>query len=182
MSSFAEQIFNTPMPKFALLAKLTNNALIFFTAVPAAVVAVKVVDFWSSVTALVVMFIADFATGLMASYFDWKKSAVKDKWFFGRGEGFSSDKFKKMFAKLIIYLGTPLAVHKFQSTYMIRNFRYETISEAEFGIATFLILIFCANEGYSIFHENLPRCGINVFNLFKRVFSLYKSTKKEIES
>lgn len=165
------------IPNFSFI----TNPYSIILAIPTTAIAVNVVDLWSAVNILFILFLGDLFTGILASYFDWKKKSINDKWFFGKGEGFSSDEFKKAFVKLIIYFGAPLVVQKFQMIFMIKNFRYESISNGEIGIATFLILIFCLNEGYSIFHENLPRCGFNLFGIIKNLIGVYKDTKKEIE-
>jgi phage-related holin len=36
------------------------------------------------------------------------------------------------------------------------------LSDSEIELTTILLLIFCANEFFSIFWENLPRCGLNL--------------------
>ena len=175
-------ITSLSMPKFSLLLGLFQKPWIGVNVLVPTLVVVPVVDFWGAVFLLVILFSVDLVTGLLASYFEWKVLPNKsEKWFFGKGEGFSSDKFKKMFVKLMIYLGTPLVVQHFQELFMIKNFKYETISNAEISIATFLILIFCLNEGFSIFHENLPKCGFNLWERIKKMIGFYKDAKKEIE-
>ena len=170
----------TSIPKFTLITYFFKKPIvILFAAVPSLVLT-PVVDLKASAWILFWLFLADFITGVTASYFDWKKSAKKDKWFFGRGEGFSSDKFKKMFVKAIVYMVTPLAANKFQQTYFLKNLKYESVSDAEITVATFFILIFCINEGFSIFHENLPRCGFNLIERLKKIAKLFYSTKKSL--
>lgn len=181
MKNFIEQITSITMPKFSLMIELVNKPIIGVIALVPTVVVVPVIDFWSAVYILVLLFVGDLITGLLASYFKWKKQLEKrDKWFFGKGEGFSSDKFKKMFVKLIIYLGTPYIVQKFQETFRLHNLKYETISDAEFSIATVLIIVFCLNEGFSIFHENLPECGFNLWERIKKMIGFYKEVKKDL--
>ena len=175
---------NTIFPKFTFLGDLITNPKMAIITIPTtATLSVLVVDFYSVATLLVFAFIADFVTGITASYFIWKENPNrKEKWFFGKGEGFSSDKFKKMFVKLIVYLMTPMAVIKFQESFHIKRFKYEVLSAAEFDIATFILLIFIANEGFSIFHENLPKCGFNLWKSFKKMIGFYKEVKKEINN
>lgn len=173
------QVLGTP--KFKLLAMLLKKPLLLFATIPIAVVTPEI-DLQSVVKVLFYLFVLDFITGLCASYFDWKKDETKkDKWFFGKGEGFSSDKFKKMFVKLIVYAGGPLIINEFQKVFFIKSFRYEIISEASIDIATFLVFLFCLNEGYSIFHENLPKCGFNIFSLAKKLIGIYKETKNDLK-
>ena len=174
---------NTIFPKFTFLGDLITNPKMAIITIPTtATLSVLVVDFYSVATLLVFAFIADFATGLYGSFCDWKKLPErKDKWFFGKGEGFSSDKFKKMFVKLIVYLFTPIGVIEFQETFHLKRVKYEVLSTAEIDVATLLLLIFILNEGFSIFHENLPRCGFNIWKEFKKIIGFYKEVKKEIK-
>jgi hypothetical protein len=169
------------LPKFTLLGILFKKpALLLITVAPTIVVA-PVIDFKKTAWILLYLFLGDLFTGVYASYLDWKKKENKtDKWFFGKGEGFSSDKFKKMGVKGVIYLAFPYFMLKFQETFMIKNLKYETISDAEFTLPTAIILVFCINEGFSIFHENLPRCGFNLFERIKKIAKVFYSTKKSI--
>lgn len=57
--------------------------------------------------------------------------------------------------------------------------RYEPISEAEIDLATFFILLFILNEGYSIFHENLPKCGINIWDSLRKFMKVVKTLKSD---
>lgn len=164
-------------PKFSLF---TQTHLILPTGVASAVVA-QVVDIKIVAWTLFVMFCLDLITGILASYIEWRaKDENRDRWFFGRGEGFQSDKFKKMFFKAIVYTGLPLLLIHFQAVLMLKNFRYDTLSDAEFEWATIAMIVFCLNEGFSIFHENLPRCGFNLWHEIKRMIGFYKDVKKEL--
>ena len=177
-----EQLTSLSMPKFSLLFGLFQNPLIGLNILLPTLVVVPVVDFWGAVWLLMTLFCVDLITGILASYFEWKKLPDKnEKYFFGKGEGFSSDKFKKMFIKLLIYLGTPILVEHFEKIFMIKHFSYKTFSDAEISIATFLILVFCLNEGFSIFHENLPKCGFNFWEQIRKMIGFYKEAKKEIQ-
>jgi hypothetical protein len=175
-------IIDMALPKFTLVAMFLKKPLATLSAVlPTVAVTKLVVDFEGVAWLLFWMFLADLATGLAASYCEWKKSEHFDRWFFGKGEGFSSDKFKKMFLKAMVYIGLPYLIIKFQHILMLKNFKYEKISEAEFEYATIVIIVFCLNEGFSIFHENLPKCGFNLWQQIKRMIGFYKEVKSEIE-
>jgi hypothetical protein len=65
---------------------------------------------------------------------------------------------------------------------MLKNFRYENFSHAEFELATIALIVFCLNEGFSIFHENLPKCGFNLWHRIKKMIGFYKEVKKEINN
>lgn len=113
MSQFLKLIHST-FPKFSLLGEMVNNPNTAFLIITPTATASKVVSIWAAFFVLGMFFLGDLFTGILASYFEWKKSEKKDRWFFGKGEGFSSDKFKKMFIKILIYCGAPLALVKFQ--------------------------------------------------------------------
>lgn len=174
-----KNLLDMAIPKFSFFASVFNYPLIMLSTVPAVIVA-KVVSFESMIYILGWFVLGDLVSGLCAAYFDWKKSNHTEKWFFGNGEGFSSDKFKKMFVKIMVYLAVPFLLVKTQHILMIKNFKYEKISDAEFQYATIAVIIFCLNEGFSIFHENLPRCGFNLWQSIKRMFTFYKKVKQKI--
>ena len=63
---------------------------------------------------------------------------------------------------------------------MLKNFKYESFSDAEFELATIALIVFCLTEGFSIFHENLPKCGFNLWHQIKKMIGFVKEAKKEI--
>ena len=145
------------MPKFTLLQIEVAPVML-----PIAAIATTVVDINSAVLILLYLFLFDFATGLAGSYFEWKKLKDRGRSFFGCDKGFSSDKFKMCFMKGIIYAGFPLVVLKFQQAFMLKNISFKTVTDSQIEVTTVFILIFCANELYSIFWENLPKSGLNL--------------------
>lgn len=168
-------------PKFSLIAEFINHPFIGMLAVTPTIAITPVVDFTKAFVILAILFCTDFVTGTLGSYFTWQEKEDKtDTWFFGKGEGFSSDKFKKTFVKGSVYLGFPLLVNKFQEIFLMKNVKVAWLTEAELNFATFFILVFCAIEGYSIFHENLPKCGFNLFKFIKNILGLYKEIKTDI--
>lgn len=181
MKNLIQETMQIALPKFTLLLEMFTKPIFGLIAITPVIAATPIVDFWSAVHLLKWLFIGDLITGLGASYLEWKKGKKKDRWFFGKGEGFSSDKFKKMFVKIIVYCATPIAMFKLQTTFAIKNIKYETIMDAEMNISTALILLFCLNEGFSIFHENLPKCGFNLWERVRKMIGFYKEVKKEIE-
>jgi len=155
----------TYLPKFSLIALIFKKPIVIIYLTISTVAVMPVVDFYKACTMLVILFIADAITGLGASYCDWKKLKVKkDKTFWGKsGEGFSSDKAKKMGTKALVYMAVPIFFIRFQDVFHVKKFKFESLSSAEMDVATLLILGACAIELYSIFKENLPKCGIDVF-------------------
>jgi len=151
--------------------------------VPPSIAIAPEVSLVAVVWILVWLFLVDLATGLLASYFTWAENRPKGKYFFGQSGGFSSDKFKKCFVKGIIYGAFPLIVLKFQQTFLIKNMSFSAITDSQIDITTICILVFCANEIFSIFWENLPKCGLNVpkgiRNLITGVKEVTNETKDE---
>lgn len=168
------------LPKFSLLATLVEKPVLLIGAIPVIAVS-KVVSYEGVWCLLIWFFLSDLVTGILASYYEWKESDHKERWFFGKGEGFSSDKAKKMGVKLVVYLAVPQMLISLQKTLLIKNFKYSIISDAEFELATIAVLLFCLIEGFSIFHENLPKCGFDLWKSIKSMIGFYKEIKKEIK-
>ena len=171
------------IPKFTLISLIAKDPKLLVPAVPIVGVTKLVVDFEIVGNILLGLFLADLFTGLLASYFIWRKSEHKDRWFFGtgeKGEGFSSDKAKKMGLKALVFLGVPHLCIKLQQALFLKNFKYERISEAEFELATIALIAFCFIEVFSIFCENLPKCGLDIGAYVKKIISGIKCLKKDI--
>ena len=151
---------------------LTNTFIkpISFLVIPPSIVVAPVVKLQDVVLILIILFITDFITGLLSSYFAWCKTVVKGKYFFGQSGGFSSDKFKKSFVKGMVYGGFPLIVLKFQDVFLIKNLHFDSVTNSQLDITTVCILVFCANELFSIFWENLPGCGLNIPQSITKLF------------
>lgn len=149
------------LPKFGIISEAIKNPIIL-TGIAPVIALSPIVDFRDVVFILIWLFIVDLFSGLAASYFVWKKTALKGKWFFGQSQGFSSDKFKKCFVKGIVYGGFPLIVFKFQQVFLIKNISLKAVTDSQMDITTIFLLLFCANEFFSIFWENLPKCGLNL--------------------
>jgi hypothetical protein len=170
----------TAIPNFTLVSLLSKKPALLIPLVPAIAVTKLVVSFEGMALFLLFMFLADLASGLLASYFVWKQSKHYDKWFFGKGEGFSSDKAKKMGIKAAVYLVVPLALVFLQKLLFLKNFKYERLSEAEFEWATVSLIVFCSIEGFSIFHENLPKCGFDLWYKIKKLLQVVTNLKNQI--
>jgi hypothetical protein len=175
-----EKLLAFALPKFTLLSLFIKKPFLLLVSVPAIAAVSQVVSYEGVWFIFCWFFIGDLLTGLLASFYEWKKSDHKERWFFGKGEGFSSDKAKKMGIKLAVYLLVPQLLVNLQKTLLLKNFKYSTISDAEFELATIVVLFFCAIEGFSIFHENLPKCGFDLWKSIKKMIGFYKEAKKEI--
>lgn len=148
--------------------------------IPPAISIAPVVSLESVVWILVWLFLVDLFSGLSASYFTWKKTAHEGKYFFGQSGGFSSDKFKKCFVKGIVYGGFPLIILKFQQTFVLKAISVKALTDSQIDVTTICILVFCVNEIYSIFWENLPQCGLNLPSGIRNFIMGVKDIKNEI--
>ena len=174
------QYLNMALPKFSFLLFAIKKPIVLILTAPVVVVLSQVVSFEGVFQILGWMCLGDLVTGLYGSFCTWKKSDHKDRWFFGKGEGFTSDKAKKMGVKIAVYLSVPLLLIHLQKTLLLKNFKYESFSDAEFEWATAILILFCLIEGFSIFHENLPKCGFNLWKSVKKMIGFYKEFKNEI--
>jgi len=156
---------------------------ISLSVIPPSIAIAPVVSLEAVVWILVWLFLVDLVTGLLASYFVWSedKKTPKGKYFFGQSGGFSSDKFKKCFIKGIIYGAFPLIVLKFQQTFLIKNMSFSAITDSQIDITTICILVFCANEMFSIFWENLPKCGLNLPKGIRNLIVGVKEVANEVK-
>lgn len=170
------------IPKMMFIPFLIKKPIWLGMTVPIVVSLPIVVDFISLCYVLFYMFIIDLVTGIFASYCEWKSTKTTDKWFFGTGKenGFSSKKAKGSALKALVYVGLPYLIIKFQMLLGLKNFKYERISNSEFELASLVVILFCLIEGFSIFHENLPKCGFNIWIRIKSMIGFYKQVKKEI--
>lgn len=169
------------MPNLTLIALIYKNPKLLIPAVPIVKITELVVDFESIAWVLLGLFVTDLVTGLLASYFIWKKSDHKERWFFGKGEGFSSDKAKKMGAKALIYLGVPYLCIELQKIIYLKNFKYEKLSDAEFELATIWVIIFCGVEIFSIVCENAPKIGFDLIAYIKKIINGIKCLKNDVK-
>lgn len=169
------------LPNFTLLTLLVKKPTLIIPVVSVVAIAQPVVSFEGMALFLLAIFLVDLATGLLASYYVWKKTDHVDKWFFGKGEGFNSDKAKKMGIKAAVYLIVPLALIFLQKLLFLKNFKYERLSDAEFEWATVSLIVFSLIEGFSIFNENLPKCGFDLWEKAKKIIKAFKVAKNEIK-
>lgn len=176
------QIFLATTPQFSFFSILFKNPPLLAASAPVLAVATHVVDFYGLVTVLFWLFGLDLISGLLSSYFTWKEKAPKESFFFGHKDGFSSDKFKKCFIKGMVYGGFPLIVLKFQQAFMLKSFSANYVTEAQIDVTTVILLLFCGNEIYSIFWENLPNCGINIPSSIRKFITGVKEIKEEIKN
>jgi phage-related holin len=70
---------------------------------------------------------------------------------------------------------------QFQIILAIKNIKYQSFSDSEFELSSICVIFFCLIEGFSIFHENLPKCGFNIWEEIKKMIGFYKKVKTEFK-
>ena len=125
---------------------------------------------------LLLFFILDFVTGVLASWKEKKeeekiKPELKDK------DLISSDKLKLSAVKAFTYTSAILGVWGIEKVFFIRTFKFDNVSTEGLTITLIFIGFCCAIEFYSIVFENFKRMG---FDIAKRFIQVVKNTKKII--
>lgn len=175
-----KELVSLSIPKFTFAVVYLKKPAVALTTIPAAVELSKIITYADVWTIFLCFILADLVTGILASWWEWRKTDHKDKWFFGKGEGFSSQKAKSLAVKLFFYLSVPELCIKLQAKLHLKNFIFSSVSEAEFELATVVVLLFCAMEGFSTVHENLPKLGLDFWDTIKKILRFGKEVKGEI--
>lgn len=180
LKTFMKETLQEVIPKFTFFEILTNNPKLMFASIPV-IAATPAINIWDTIFVLNLLMIFDLITGLLGSWWVWrKKENREDLWFFGRGEGFNSSMFKTGFAKIIVYYGVPTILENFRVAYHLKDFKIEFITNDPVSLPTFFILLFCMNEGFSIFQENLPKMGFNLWERVKKIIGFSKEVTTEL--
>lgn len=135
------------------------------------VVATASIDIVRSIKLLLVFMVVDFATGIGASYKEWR---VKKE-----GYLISSEKLKMSGVKFALYASTILLAYYLEKIFFIKPFEFG-FSKGSFNISIVVVAFWCVVEFYSIVFENFKRMGFDVVKKVTTIFKKYKSAKKEI--
>lgn len=125
---------------------------------------------------LIVFYVFDFITGIFASWRE-KREAEKTKPELKEESLISSEKLKLSGVKAFTYASAILAVWAIEKVFIIKSFRFDTISDQDMTITLIFIGFCCSVEFYSIFFENFKRAG---FDIRKKFFTLVGGVKKMI--
>ena len=125
---------------------------------------------------LLIFFVIDFITGIIAS---WKEKKDKEKIDPKVKEQslISSDKLKLSAVKAFTYASAILGVWGIEKVFFIRTFKFENVSTEDLTVTLIFIGFCCAIEFYSIVFENFKRMG---FDISKKALSVIRHTKKII--
>jgi len=134
----------------------------------ATVIDSKFSTFQYTLILLGVLFVADFATGIMASYFEFKKAkqvTPEDGGLF-----IQSQKLRLSGAKLISYGLGIIVAYWIEFIFINGDFKISN-SIKNLTLSTIVAMFFCSIEIYSIFFENFKRMGFDLLAKFKKIFS-----------
>ena len=125
---------------------------------------------------LMIFFILDFITGIIAS---WSEKRIKEKEDPSLKEQalISSDKLKLSAIKAFTYTSSILGVWGIEKVFFIKTFKFENISTEDLTVTLIFIGFCCAIEFYSIVFENFKRMG---FDIAKNFLKVVKGLKKII--
>jgi hypothetical protein len=125
---------------------------------------------------LILFYVFDFITGIFASWRE-KKEAEKTKPELKEESLISSEKLKLSGVKAFTYASAILAVWAIEKVFIIKSFKFDSISDQHMTITLIFIGFCCSVEFYSIFFENFKRAG---FDIRKKFFTLVGGVKKMI--
>lgn len=131
------------------------------------------------------LFVADFITGVAASWVEFRKSLPVLP---GSGKRyvFSSSKMRLSGVKFITYGMGIVTAYALECIFLIKEFEPEALATQKLTLTTIVTLFFCTIEFYSIFFENIKRMGFDIIQKVKTItkagWGLYKDVKDENKS
>lgn len=130
---------------------------------------------------LLILFAADFFTGVLASYIQFKKSNKQGSFFGDKEDGFTSARWRLTLVKAITYFLLIILTKIIEDVFRIHPFNF-SFTDHKVTISLMSIAFSCAIEFYSIFWENLPKAGFDIWANFKKITGTAKEAVSEIKS
>ena len=166
---------------------MLGKPLFTFSLVGLLVAFMELTMFQQALALLLIVTVIDFITGIYASYLEVKQKAnlikgtitIKVK----LGiliEAIESEKLRKSAAKTIVYLLLVILSYIIEKIAVIKPFNFESISDAHYTLSTLAAGFCIAVELWSIFLENLPKCGFDIVKTFTKAFTKAKEIKKDL--
>ncbi len=121
---------------------------------------------------LVGLMAVDFVTGVLASWNMWKNSKIESNFW---KYGFSSFRIRLSIAKSVTYFLFIICSYGVEVIFRIKSFGSNNYTDHELTLSLLSIAIACSIEFYSIFFENLPKAGFDIWGYFKKITSKIKS-------
>ena len=129
---------------------------------------------------LLLFFVLDFITGILASWKD-KKEAEKTDPSLKEQSLISSDKLKLSAVKAFTYTSAILGVWGIEKVFFIKTFKFDNITTEGLSITLIFIGFCCAIEFYSIVFENFKRMGFDIAKRFVFVVNKLKKLVFQVE-
>jgi phage-related holin len=129
---------------------------------------------------LLLFFILDFITGILASWKIKKEEekldpTLKDKALI------SSDKLKLSAVKAFTYASAILGVWGIEKVFFIKTFKFDNVSTEDLTVTLIFTGFCCAIEFYSIVFENFKKMGFDISKRFLKVVNSIKKIVFQVE-
>lgn len=126
------------------------------------------------------LMLVDFITGVLASWYLWHDSKIESNFW---KYGFSSLRIRMSVVKSVTYFLFIICTYGVEIIFRIKSFGSNAYTDHEVTLTLFTIAIACAIEFYSIFFENLPKAGFDIWEKLKAIAEKIKcavTTVKDI--
>lgn len=141
--------------------------------IPAMGLSISLSSYHLMIFLLLGLLFADYITGVLASWVEWKKEKKEEKF---RTKGFTSEKTRMSIVKIVTYLLFIILSWCLEMIFRIKPFELSWIDH-EVTLTFIAMAISCAIEFYSIFFENLPRAGFSIWGMLKKIANKAKEVK-----
>ncbi len=115
---------------------------------------------------LLVLMAIDFATGVLASWNIWHNSKIESNFW---KYGFSSSRVRLSLVKSVTYFLFIICSYGIEIIFRVKSFGVSSYSDHEITLTLIAIALSCAIEVYSIFFENLPKAGFDIWDKLKMI-------------
>lgn len=115
---------------------------------------------------LLILMAIDFAAGVLASWNIWHNSKVESNFW---KYGFSSSRVRLSLVKSITYFLFIICSFFIEIIFKVKSFGVTAYSDHEITLTLIAIALSCAIEFYSIFFENLPKAGFDIWQKLKLI-------------
>lgn len=162
--------------KLGISLKTMSSSPITGIATGTIITASAMTDTEKAIYLLIGLYVLDFITGILASWTEKREVEKKDPKLKEQNL-ISSEKLKLSGVKAFTYASAILAVWAIEKVFIIKSFKFDSISDQHMTITLVFIGFCCSVEFYSIFFENLKRAG---FDIRKKFFTVTGEIKKII--
>lgn len=162
--------------KLGISLKTMGSSPISAVAGGTIIIASTLTNTQKAVYLLMIFFVLDFITGILASWREKQEEEKKDPTLAHKSL-ISSEKLKLSGVKAFTYASAILAVWGIEKVFIIKSFKFNHISDQNMTITLIFIGFCCSIEFYSVFFENFKRAG---FDIKRNIFKVVDVTKKII--